>query len=75
MKTHARRTKKLAKLPKLETDYIWVSPNTELVKKGDFVPGTGVVVKRGKLFSDCFGFVNIDKKKVIRIVPLAGGTI
>lgn len=73
MKTRAGKIKKLERMPKSETDYVWVAPGTELGKKGDFIPGNGVCVKRGKLYSERFGFVNIDKKKVIKIVPLAGG--
>lgn len=60
-------------LPKSETDYVWVPPRIELAKKGDYIPGEGVIVKGNKIYSDGFGFVNIDKKKVIRVVPLVGG--
>lgn len=73
MENPTRKPKKLTRLPKSPTDYVWVAPNTELGREGDFIPGTGVYQKNGKLYSERFGFVNIDKKKVIRIVPLAGG--
>ncbi|MGC8816970.1 MAG: hypothetical protein ACP5PX_04080 [Candidatus Hadarchaeum sp.] len=69
----AERKPKLTRLPKSETDYVWVSPGTELAKKGEYVPGEGVCVRGNKIYADSFGFVNIDKKKVIRVVPLAGG--
>ena len=67
------KTKKLTRFPKSETDYVWVSPGTELAKKGDYVLGNGVYVKGSKIYAERFGFVNVDSKKVIRIVPLAGG--
>ncbi len=64
---------KLRMLPKSGTDFVWVAPDTELGKEGEFIPGSGVYAKRGKLYSEKVGFVNIDKKKVIRVVALAGG--
>ncbi len=67
------KRQKLTRFPKSDTDYIWVSPGTELAKKGDYTLGEGVIVKGNKIYAQSFGFVNIDKKKVIRIVPLAGG--
>lgn len=73
MKNRESKTNKLSRLPKSEIDYVWVPPNRELVKEGDFVPGTGVYVERGKLYSERVGFVTIDRNNVIRIVPLAGG--
>jgi len=73
MKNPKEKTKKLTRFPKSETDYIWVSPGTELAKKGDYIPGTGVYIKGNKIYAERFGFVNVDRKKVIRIVPLAGG--
>ncbi|MBC7218741.1 MAG: hypothetical protein H5T49_01195 [Hadesarchaea archaeon] len=68
-----KRTLKLAKFPKSETDYVWVSPGTELAETDEYLPGTGVYVKGKKIYAKSFGFVNVDKKKVIRVVPLAGG--
>jgi exosome complex RNA-binding protein Rrp4 len=73
MKNPRVKTKKLTRFPKSETDYVWVAPGTELAKKGDYTPGTGVYIKGNKIYAERFGFVNIDRKKVIRIVPLAGG--
>ena len=67
------KKKKLANFPKSETDYVWVAPGTELAKKGDYVLGAGVIIKGNKIYAERFGFVNVDRKKVIRIVPLAGG--
>lgn len=73
MEKRERKINKLSRLPKSEVDYVWVAPNTELGKEGDFIPGTGVRVDRGKLYSERVGFVNIDRNNVIRVVPLAGG--
>ena len=73
MQAKKAERKKLMRFPKSETDYVWVSPGTELAKKGDYILGTGVIVKGNKIYSERFGFVNVDRKKVIRIVPLAGG--
>ncbi|MEM4201822.1 MAG: hypothetical protein QW786_01260 [Candidatus Hadarchaeum sp.] len=68
-----KKVLKLTKFPQSETDYIWVSPGMELAKKGEYIPGEGVCVKGKKLYAKNFGFVNVDKRKVIRVVPLAGG--
>lgn len=68
-----RKGLKLARLPKSETDYIWVSPGMELAKRGEYIPGEGVCIRGKKLYAKSFGFVNIDKNKVIRVIPLAGG--
>lgn len=73
MKNRESKTNRLSRLPKSEVDYVWVGTNTELGNEGDFTPGTGVIIERGKLYSERVGFVNIDKNKVIRVVPLAGG--
>jgi exosome complex RNA-binding protein Rrp4 len=68
-----RRPMKLTRFPQSETDYVWVSPGVELAKKGEYIPGAGVYVRGNKIYAGSFGFVNVDRKKVIRVIPLAGG--
>ncbi|MGQ9788062.1 MAG: hypothetical protein ACUVQM_01920 [Candidatus Hadarchaeaceae archaeon] len=68
-----KRSLKPTRFPKSATDYVWVSPGTELAKTDEYSPGTGVYVKGKKIYAKSFGFVNVDRKRVIKVVPLAGG--
>lgn len=67
------RDRKLRRLPRSGIDLVWVAPDTELGKEGEFTAGPGVYEKRGKLYAQSYGFVNIDKKKVMRVVTIGGG--